>query len=265
MKVWILGSTGRLGSAMVDACKARNLDHVVSVDVDITAKDDLQRFADTYRPTHVVNCAAYTDVDGAENEPDLAYAVNTLGPELLGQLGIKVVHISTDFVFNGDKDSPYSESDLPDPLSVYGKTKWEGEKRLLDALEGACVMRISWLFDHQNPSFMSKVCLALQGDRPLKVVTDQVGRPTFAADAANAALALLDQSGIWHFANKHAVSRFEWARLIREKVAPNGPLIERAVSSDFLTRAIRPCHSVLSTDKIEAFGVEIGSWKEHVF
>ncbi|HPE85019.1 MAG TPA: dTDP-4-dehydrorhamnose reductase [Chlamydiales bacterium] len=256
MKIWMTGAKGLLGRAMIKAC--HGLDFVATGDVDITDLDAMKRFVERHTPTHLINCAAYTNVDGAESEPELAKAVNTYAVAQMGKLGVKVVHFSTDFVFDGQKNAPYTEEDEPNPLSVYGRTKLEGERQLLCYAPESCVIRISWLFDLEGPCFLTKMRQLIQSEKSVKVVTDQIGRPTFASDAASVCLQLMDQSGIWHFANKGIVSRYDWI-----KQAVGGP-VEKAVSADFITPAVRPLYSALDTGKIETLGVKIRPWQECV-
>ncbi len=259
MKLWITGADGLLGSAMVKACDELGLSFVGSTDVDIRDERAMQAFADEHGPTHLINCAGYTAVDKAEEEQELAYAVNCDAVEKMGRLRVKVVHFSTDYVFDGMRETPYTEEDMPNPLSVYGKSKLGGEQRLLEVAPGSCVIRISWLFDNRAPCFLTKMQELVSSGKPVKVVTDQVGRPSYANDVANATLQLLDQSGIWHFANYGAVSRHAWIQSV------TGQEIGKALSADFASLAKRPAYSVLSTEKIEQFGVSIRPWQKCVF
>ena len=151
-----------------------------------------------------------------------------------------------------------TEEDVPNPLSVYGKSKLEGEEKLLEVSPDSCVIRISWLFDNEMPCFLTKMRDLISSGQVVKVVTDQVGRPTYASDVANATLQLLDQSGIWHFANQGAVSRHAWIQSVTKGE------VGKALSADFKTPAKRPAYSVLSTEKIEQFGVSVRPWQNCV-
>src|SRR5579872_3025232 len=161
MKIWIIGASGLLGRSLSALCKTRGIAFSASskTEADITNFALLQKQAEAVNPTHIINCAAYTDVDKAEKESELAFLINATGPENLGKLalsrGCKVQHISTDYVFDGTSSTPYREDDACAPLGVYAISKWEGEKRLLAVAPNACIVRTSWLFGVGGKSFIS--------------------------------------------------------------------------------------------------------------
>lgn len=274
MKLWILGKNGLVGKAMEAACKKKSLRYVATthLEVDITKLEALRCFAEKERITHIVNCAAYTLVDEAEVHPELAYRANADGPENLGNLarhlGIRVVHLSTDYVFDGQKMTSYSETDPCRPLSVYGHSKWLGEQRLLAQLPTACIVRTAWVFGKGGKNFFSTLLPLLQEKRELQVISDQKSSPTYSFDLAQAILALLCHSGIFHFANRGACSRFEMAEFVKQEAEKRGiplacqQLLPLKVSEVHLA-APRPFYSSLCTKKIETvLGQAPRTWQE---
>ncbi|MBS0615392.1 MAG: dTDP-4-dehydrorhamnose reductase [Verrucomicrobia bacterium] len=275
MKLWITGAKGLVARALIHLCQDRGIEYVATSheQVDISQLPHVKKFIHSREGasiTHIINCAAFTEVDRAETEKDLAFQANAIGPENLGlaaqELNAKLIHISTDYVFAGDKEKPYLETDSAKPLSVYGQTKWEGEKRLLDVLPSACILRTSWVFGPGGKNFISSILGRMKTDASLKVVSDQINRLTLAQDLAETILSLLCHSGIYHFANSGAISRFtiaqkifNWAKdhhipLVCEEIIP-------VPASTFPTPAKRPLRSVLSTDKITtSLGISPRSW-----
>ena len=277
MKLWITGAKGLLGSTLAALCKDRGIDYVATTRemVDISQLAHVKKFIHSREGmdiTHIVNCAAFTEVDRAETEKDLAFHINAIGPENLGivakEIGAKLVHISTDYIFAGDKEKPYIESDPAQPLSVYGHTKWEGEQKLLDVLPSACIIRTSWVFGPGGKNFISSILGRMKSDATLKVVSDQINRLTLAQDLAETVLALLCHSGIYHFANSGAISRyaiaqkiFSWAKAHNMTLACQEILPVPAAT--FPTPAKRPLRSVLSTDKITtSLGISPRYWEQ---
>jgi len=262
MKIWILGAKGQLGAALIDCCQMARIPFVSSsrADLDITNLEELKRGAEKVQCTHIMNCAAFTDVDAAEKNDKKAYAVNAQGPENLGilacEFSVQVVHVSTDYVFDGEKNVPYIETDQPNPLGVYGKSKWEGEQRLLDYLPTACIVRSSWIFGHAGKNFISSILSLLQNKVQILAVDDQINRVTFNRDLAQALLDLACHSGIFHFANGEALSRYQIVQDFFEEVQKRGLPIKCEKISPISHQAFpnlspRPAYSVLSTDKVE--------------
>lgn len=262
MKVWILGAGGQLGSALIDASHSARVPCVSSKrsDLDITDLDALRFACERIAPTHIINCAAYTDVDRAEVEEEAAYAVNATGPANLGILAtefpVKVVHVSTDYVFDGEKREPYEESDPTRPINVYGKSKLEGELQLFEHFPTACVVRTSWIFGRSGRNFISSVLSMLQQKTHIEAVDDQVNRATYNRDLAMALLDLSAHSGLFHFANSEPISRYQIVQDFFEKGKELGlPIkcqkISPVSSEGFSPPAPRPAYSVLSTKKVE--------------
>ncbi len=262
MKIWILGSTGMLGSHFERLLKKNEIDFMGqnSPRIDITDKEALKAFAIQNQITHIINCAAYAQVDKAETEYEKALQVNAIGPENLGliskELGIKIIHFSTDYVFNGESTSPYEENQPCAPINAYGISKWEGEKRLLKQAPNACVIRISWLYGYPGKNFVDTMLKLMREKETLRVVSDQFGCPTYCQDVAEATLKLLDHSGIFHFSNSYQTSWYHFAKEIYHISRSLGlPLLVKTIepieSSQYPTPAKRPSYSTLSTQKYE--------------
>lgn len=276
MKIWVTGSHGMLGKALIEHCRRLGIDASGASrnEADISQLSELHRIASDVRPTHIVNCAAYTNVDGAEKEKEAAYAANALGAAHIAtvakDLGARLVHISTDYVFNGTGSVPYKETDVCQPANCYGLTKWEGEKHILNIFPQACIVRTSWLFGLGGKNFISSLMKWLQEKEEIQVVSDQCGRPTYCYDLADAILSLLDAEGIVHFANTGERSRYQIALdLMSEMKERNVPMKCKQIipvpSTQFPTPAVRPAYSVLDTLKYtELTGREPRAWDEIV-
>lgn len=263
-KIWICGSRGMLGSHFKRLLEERNIpfvanDHEV---LDITDLDTVSDFVRLQKISHIINCAAYTNVDKAEEEPKQAYLANAIGPHHLGiaarRHGARVLHISTDYVFDGKSRTPYTEDSYCTPLGAYGMSKLAGEIKLLDEHEHSCIIRTSWLFGFPGKNFVSTMLRLMNEKEQLKVVHDQIGRPTYCQDLAEAGLELLDEEGIFHFANSFETSWYKFASEIHRQACELGfPIktksIEPILARDYPTLAKRPAYSTLSTKKIEEY------------
>lgn len=260
MKIWVLAVNGMLGSALFDCCQRKGLEVVGTShrEADITDLAHLFQKSQEIQPTHIVNCAAYTDVDGAEKNPEAAYAINAKGAGNVAQMakhcGARLIHLSTDYVFNGKESKPYLENDFCEPANIYGQSKYAGEIQVLECLPTACIVRTSWLFGPKGKNFISSVLKWLQEKEELQVTSDQCGKPTFCNDLAEAVLALLSAEGIVHFANDGERSRYQIALdMMQAAKALGHPLrcqrIVPVLSAQFPTVAVRPAYSVLDTSK----------------
>jgi dTDP-4-dehydrorhamnose reductase len=276
MKLWILGAEGLLGKALLKQCA---LQHICAVGTgktqgDITCKEQMAAQAAEIRPTHIINCAAYTDVDKAQSEYDKAFLINALGAqngaEIARAAGAGFIHISTDFVFDDSCARPYREDDDPRPVNAYGQSKWEGEQRVFFQYPDACVIRTSWLFGDGGKNFFSSLIASLQKKEEVHAVHDQWGCVTYAADLAAAILDLLDCQGTFHYAQPHPTTRFEVALFALEAMRKAGCLVACKqiveVSKDaFSAPAPRPTHSILSTEKYtQTTGKHCRAWQEAV-
>lgn len=257
-RVLVTGGGGMLAHDLKPCLEAAGFEVVApnKTQLDITQAGHVAGILATLRPRAVFNCAAFTKVDLCESDP-LARAVNDEAVAHLAEscrkVAAKLVHVSTDFVFDGQKREPYREEDEPRPLSAYGSTKRAGELRALSA-PGSLVVRSSWLFGNRGQNFIEAMLKqAESGSRTVRVVTDQIGRPTATADLAEALVQLfrIEAEGIVHFANAGEVTWNEFAREIF-RLSDHSDLEVAAITSDELNRpARRPAYSVLSTEKYE--------------
>lgn len=260
-KIWICGAFGMLGNHFQRLLNEKRIPFVSSGrNVDITNLDAVMNFVRSENISHILNCAAYTQVDLAEKEQAQAYLVNAMGPYHLGvaakHKGAKVIHFSTDYVFDGNGKAPYDEKDLPAPVNAYGMSKLAGEMKLLEIDPRSCVIRTSWLFGTPGKNFVKTMLRLMEEKQELSVVADQVGRPTYCGDLAEAALQLLDEEGVFHFANASETTWFHFAQEIYSQAKELGLPLKmqhlRAISShEYPTPAKRPFYSTLSTHKIE--------------
>lgn len=275
MRIWITGAQGLVGGALQQLCREQHLSCIPTGhgDVDISSLASVKGFFHLHPDiTHIINCAAYTRVDDAENQAEEAFKTNTLGPENLGKLAhhenLKLVHVSTDYVFDSENPSPLTETAPHKPSSVYAKTKQEGEVRLLSEFPHACIVRTSWIFGHGGKNFISSLLNKLQNEKKISVVQDQVNRLTYARDLADVLLALLCHEGIYHFANHGIASRFDVALKMSQLLKESGKTLpcEEIIgvpASKFPTLAPRPRFSVLDTQKIEKLvGITPRNWEQ---
>jgi len=273
MVVLVTGANGQLGKA-IEFISVNypdvHFNFFSSSDLDITDKKLTEQVFNSIKPDFCINAAAYTAVDKAETEQDKATLINVLGVKYLAEVCLafqtKLIHISTDFVFNGDKNSPYTEEDITNPQGIYGKTKREGELAIQLVLENYFIIRTSWLYSQFGNNFM-KTMLRLAEDRnSLSIVNDQIGSPTHAIDLAELIITIvLSESknyGIYHFSNEGTASWFDFAKKIFEinKVSID---LKAIPSYEFPTPAKRPKYSVLDKAKIKKeFKIEINKWEE---
>ncbi len=218
------------------------------------------------RDAVLVNAAAYTDVEAAEDDPDTAYAVNERGARLLAEAAaaadLGFVHVSTDFVFDGAKDGPYIETDTPNPLSVYGASKLAGELAVAKAHPRALIARTAWVYGPGGANFPAKILKRARAGGDLAVVTGEIGSPTYAPDLACGILGLVDvgASGLYHLAGSGRCSRYEFAEATL-KAAGLDKKIRPAGASEFATRVRRPRNSVLDCGAAAALGVRMRAWR----
>jgi dTDP-4-dehydrorhamnose reductase len=220
VRILITGAGGQLGHDLTRALAQHDLHAYDHAGLDITRANQVAEIVEQVQPDAIVNAAAYNEVDEAEHNLDAAFAANGAGPAYLAgaanRARARLIHISTDYVFDGRKGRPYDENDSPNPLSVYGRSKYEGERRVLETAADACVLRTAWLYGHGGKNFVKAILAAADRGGPLKVVADQIGSPTSTADLAAAIRQLLERParGLFHVANAGACSRFEFARAI---------------------------------------------------
>ncbi len=273
MKVLVPGAAGMLGRAIMEQLgHAHDMVGLNRSDLDIRDSKALESVLDRESPDALVNCAGYTRVDDAEDEPDVVMEINAGAPARMAatccERNIIFVHISSDYVFDGLKGSPYKEDDPAHPLNVYGRSKLDSERRVAEACPaGLLILRTSWLFGHGGRSFVSSLLERYsRGGREFRVVSDQVGRPTYAPDLALVIRAALEKGvrGIYHACNQGATSWFEFAKDIFKTAGLSSRVRVRAVTSEeFETRAARPSYSVLDTDRLEScLGFHMPDYKD---
>ena len=304
MKIAVLGARGMLGSDVVEVLG--RTDHEVigcgRGECDVTAGPYLIRKMGEARPDWVINCAAYTDVDGAEKHPEEAFRVNRDGAATvaIGARGIaaRLIHLSTDYVFDGEQYTPYREDDAPNPLGIYGISKGEGEQEVLRIHDRSIVIRTAWTYGDHRTNFVEKMISRAAWKREVRVVSDQHGSPTYTLDVATKILEMIEadvEPGIYHVTNSGVCSRAEEARRIIELAGIEDVKITEVPSSDFPSPAKRPKNSVLenvwgnfvpmaeqalklhlkwtgvSTQRspadmeLELMGMLADAWPEHVF
>jgi dTDP-4-dehydrorhamnose reductase len=250
MKILITGSNGMLGHDLVNALECHELILTTSKTLDITDKDHTIGFIGDRKPDIVINAAAYTDVDGCEENQDLAYAVNGEGVRNLAlacrEAGCPMVHISTDYVFDGSATEPIGEDGEIGPISVYGKSKLEGERAILEILDDYFIIRTAWLYGINGKNFPKTMLELAESHSEITVVYDEVGTPTYTSDLAIGISELIetDYYGIYHLTNSGNCSWCEFARYIFE-VAGKDVKVIPVTASEFARPAPRPSYSVL--------------------
>ena len=264
-KVLLIGAKGQVGQEL--QVTLPSLGEVISIgreELDLTNSEKIGQLIREIHPDYLVNAAAYTAVDKAETEPELAYSINATAPKIMAESAEKIqakfLHISTDYVFDGRKNTPYLETDLTNPLGVYGQSKLRGEEEIKTVNSQAIILRTAWVYGSYGKSNFVKTMLRLGKEREeLKVVVDQVGSPTWAKDIAAAITHLLinadNPAGIYNFTNSGVASWFDLTKAIFEEAKISGiPLkIQRVIpitTAEYPTPAVRPAYSVLSGQKI---------------
>ncbi len=264
-KVLLIGAKGQVGQEL--QLTLPQLGEVISIsreELDLTNSEKIGQLIREIHPDYLVNAAAYTAVDKAETEPDLAYSINATAPKIMAESAEKIqakfLHISTDYVFDGRKNTPYLETDLTNPLGVYGQSKLRGEEEIKTVNSQAIILRTAWVYGSYGKSNFVKTMLRLGKEREeLKVVVDQVGSPTWSKDIAAAITHLLinadNPAGIYNFTNSGVASWFDLTKAIFEEAKISGiPLkIQRVIpitTAEYPTPAVRPAYSVLSGQKI---------------
>lgn len=273
MKILITGANGQLGTELHEILEREFPGQTLYTDVqelDLTNAKAVDSYVANNEITHIVNCAAYTAVDRAEEEKMLCAAVNTDAVKNLAMAadanGAKIIHISTDYVFDGTNHRPYRESDKVNPISQYGTTKRKGETLLLALAPQAIIIRTAWLYSAHGKNFV-KTMLRLADSQPeIKVVCDQIGTPTFARDLTRAVVKVLQSHqwvpGIYHFTDEGAASWYDFAKAIF-RIAGKDVKVTPIPTEDYPTPASRPSYSILDRTRIKAtYGIEIPHWEE---
>lgn len=270
MRILITGANGQLGSELKELLSPHHKVHAYDLDLDVTDHERVISEVQKIKPEAVIHCAAYTDVDGCEQNPTMAAAVNDEGTGYLvlacQQVNAIMVYVSTDFVFDGKSRWPYKETDLTHPINVYGKTKRAGELRVQENLKRFLIIRTSWLFGGDGDNFVKKIVgKALAGEN-LRIVDDQIGRPTYARDLAGAIVKLLDSAryGTYHISNTGFCSWFDFARKIIREANLKSIKITPIQSAELDLPAKRPAYSVLSLKKLSGDGIIMRHYSDAV-
>jgi dTDP-4-dehydrorhamnose reductase len=273
MVIAVTGASGQLGQALryvAGKFPELQLHFATSSEADITDSQSIANFFDRINPDACINAAAYTAVDKAESEPEKAYAINVTGVANLAnackERNMLLVHISTDFVFDGTKNSPYTETDSTNPQSVYGKTKLQGEDEVRSLLDRHYIVRTSWVYSQFGNNFM-KTMLRIAAERDaISVVNDQKGSPTNACDLAQALLTILQSNtekfGTYHYSNEGECTWYDFAKKIFE-INQVAVTVNPIPTAAYPTPACRPAYSVLDKTLIKrSFGLIVRDWKE---
>lgn len=274
--ILITGADGQLGREFFNLSKNSNKYLYFFTDkntLDICCLDQLKKFVKKNKISTIINCAAYTDVEQAESEVSICMEVNSEGPNCLSKISkehkISLIHISTDFVFDGEKKSPYTESDKANPLSVYGKSKYLGELHIIkNNPPNTIIIRTSWLYSSFGSNFL-KTMIRLKNDATTKVVNDQFGSPTSAKSLAEAIIKIVPKLNnrdvrIYHFSNSGKCSWYDFASHIFYLLYKKSQ-ISTLKTHEFIQKAQRPKYAVLCTEKFSNdFGIDIDHWKNEL-
>jgi dTDP-4-dehydrorhamnose reductase len=269
MKILITGAKGQLGKDFQRIFDEKQINYyAMGSNLNITKYDALKQYVSDKQISHIINCAAYNEVDKAEEDWETANAVNGSGVKnlaiLANEANAVLIHYSTDYVFDGLKGEAYIITDKPKPISKYGKSKLLGEQFIQEIASKYFLIRTSWLFGAANENFVSKVLKWSQNNKELRIVNDQISNPTYTFDLAKASLDLIktEKYGLYHITNTESCSRYEWARFILDLTQWEGK-ISSSLSSQFKTAAKRPFISVLDNSVVkEVIGYQLPDWQD---
>lgn len=268
MNILITGANGQLGNEMriLSASYPKHTYFFTDIaELDITDKAAVSAFVEANAIELIVNCAAYTNVDKAEEDEATAMKINADAVAILGGQGVKVIHVSTDYVFSGDEHVPCKESDPVAPRTAYGRTKYEGEKRLFAVCPEAVILRTAWLYSEFGNNFVKTMIKLGKEKETLGVVFDQIGTPTYAADLAQAIFTVIEcpmwHPGIYHFTNEGVCSWFDFTVAIHALADIKTCQVRPILSEEYAYKTPRPHYSVLDKSKFKkTFNVEIPYW-----
>ncbi|MGF1793562.1 dTDP-4-dehydrorhamnose reductase [Photobacterium profundum] len=280
MKVMITGCHGQVGSCLVEQLQPiADILAVDRVELDITNEIAVKSAVTAFKPDIIINAAAHTAVDKAEDEVDLSYAINCDGPRFLAEaansVNASILHISTDYVFSGDKEGVYTESDMTSPQGVYGESKLAGEDAVINACQQHIILRTAWVFGEQGNNFVKTMLRLAKTHDSLGIVGDQFGGPTYAGDIAAALVVMTkaicngenDKFGIYHFSGLPHVNWSQFAQVIfdeavEQTVIQYSPTVNAITTEEYPTPAKRPANSKLDTRLItEKFAIQASDWK----
>lgn len=276
-RILITGANGQLGNEMrllANEYEQFTFDFTDIAELDLCNAEAVMEYCERTKPAYIINCAAYTAVDKAEDEIELCRKVNRDAVENLAKaaskVGAKVLHVSTDYVFDGTNTTPYLETDPVCPVSAYGNTKLEGEQALVDNCKEYVILRTAWLYSIYGNNFVKTMIRLGKERESLNVVADQVGTPTYARDLADALMDIVNASekgnfipGIYHYSNDGVCSWYDFTLKIHELAGITTCTVNPIETKDYPTKATRPAYSVLSKEKIKAdYGIHIPTWEE---
>ena len=274
MKYLITGSNGQLGREFTNLLSSKSADYLAGdIDtIDIADLDSLIAIVRYYKPSVVINCAAYNLVDQAEISPELAYQINSVGPVNLAiaaeEVGAVFVHYGTDYVFDGRKGAPYAESDTTNPLNQYGESKLLGEQKILQIARQtgnpSLIFRVSWVYGSGAQNFIHKLLGWADASPELNIADDEISVPTSTSTIALTTLSAIDRglSGLWHLTNGGYCSRYEWAEFILHSLGKSN-ILNRASKEDFKLPAKRPGFSAMSNSALsKILDIDVPLWKE---
>jgi dTDP-4-dehydrorhamnose reductase len=268
----VLGANGQLGQELFKLLKSKKIE-VIGTDrneIDFAKPNEIFGKLDKLNPFYIVNCGAYTQVDKAEEEPELANLINAQAVGVIAKFAserkIPFVHISTDYVFDGTSNTPYLEDNKLNPKSIYGSSKALGEKEALKNNPESYILRTAWVYGEHGNNFPKVIAKKLRNNESLNVVNDQIGSPTWTFDLASAIIEILEKKpdpGIYHVTNSESCSWFEFAQAIAKTINVDGKLVKPTDSKSFVRPAVRPKYSVLSNSKWQNAGLTpLRSWKQ---
>ena len=268
----VLGANGQLGQELINLLKTKNIESIGTDrnEIDFTKPNEITEKIDKLNPSHIVNCGAYTQVDKAEEEIELANLINAQAVGVIAKYAhekqLPFVHISTDYVFDGTATNPYQEDHEVNPQSVYGKSKAQGEKEAVEKNPLAYILRTAWVYGAYGNNFPKTIAKKLMNKESVNIVNDQIGAPTWTLDLALAIVEILEKKskpGIYHVTNSESCSWFEFAREIAKTLNLDENLIKPTDSKSFVRPAARPKFSVLSNKKWQSAGLTpLRSWKD---
>ena len=273
MRILVTGSNGQLGSEMVALQPQETHHQWFNLDInelDITDKNAVEQFVVNNKIDGIINCAAYTNVDKAEEDVALCYKVNRDAPQYLAQaiekVGGFIIHISTDYVFDGTNNIPYAEQDKPNPVTIYGKSKIEGEQYVCESCKQHIIIRTAWVYSSYGKNFVKTMIKLGEEKSSLGVIFDQIGSPTYARDLAKTIITIVNQGikpGIYNFSNEGVISWYDFTKHIHQLANITSCKVAPIHTADYPTLAQRPHFSVLDKTKIKnTYNIEIPYWRD---
>ncbi|MDP2969420.1 MAG: dTDP-4-dehydrorhamnose reductase [Deltaproteobacteria bacterium] len=272
-RILVIGAKGMLGRDLVDELQSSFPDDEVLAwdidEIDIRKEQETVTKIERVRPAIVINLAGYTDVDGCESNEQEAFAVNADGMRHIAmglkRCGARGVYLSTDYVFDGEKGKPYLEDDLPNPLSIYGRSKWKGEQSVLKLAGDGLIIRTQWLYGRHGRNFVTAILRQAKEKKVLSIVNDQIGSPTYTVDLSRAISMLIRKkaSGIFHVTNSDFCSWYDFGQAILRLSGVEEVEVLPISSRELDRKAARPSYSVLSMEKFkQEIGMELRPWSE---